>query len=545
MASKYAKRASVIFVTLLCVYAVIIANLWYLQLWNADFFRQLGSQQYHATITQEPPRAPIYDRTGSHLLAMNKECVSAFIIPNKIKEPERLNQFLHDQFPQAYARYQNSNAKYFMYVKRKLSDSEQEIIKKHGIQDIHLLKESARAYPAPASSTIIGLTDMHNEGLFGVERLYNSQLRGTSSTYCLEKDARSGYFYFKKETKVQGQSGTPVQLTIDSDLQFLVDQELVKAAQKIGAKEGSVVIIDPSSGQVLAVASYPSFDPSSTHNLVMEHTRCRAVTQSYECGSVFKIFTALAALEEGVVTPDELIDCKNSKTAYLDGRRINTWKPHGIVPFSEIIAQSNNIGIAIVAKRLDTKLYDHLTRLGFGKKTGIELLGEAQGFVNHPSRWSKQSIISLSYGYESMASVLQLASAFCTIANDGVYVKPTIIHSKNGNPPQATPLYSAEHTKTIKNILAHTTQHGTARRAAIKGYRVMSKTGTANIVHNGQYDKDKNMYTCAGIIEKGEYQRVIVTCLREAEQKNLYAAGVAAPLCEQVAEKLIIHERVA
>jgi len=296
-----------------------------------------------------------------------------------------------------------------------------------------------------------------------------------------------------------------------------------------------------------------------------------------------KVCAALAALEEGVVTPQELIDCKNTLTTQVDGRTINTVQAHGVIPFTDVIALSNNIGIAIVAKRLGTTLYDHYKRLGFGTKTGIEFPGENSGFVNPVDKWSKQSIISLSYGYEVSATILQLACAFCTIAT-GYKVKPTLIlgsYGSTGSPrtgaglprteentnsftmspnqfgidsnpfvvslsnhTNVSKLYSDESRTIIKEILEKTTLYGTARRARMKGYRVMSKTGTANMLIDGKYDPEKNLYSCAGIIEKDDYQRVIVTFVKQANKKNIYASTVAVPLFESVAERMLIHDTI-
>jgi cell division protein FtsI (penicillin-binding protein 3) len=272
------------------------------------------------------------------------------------------------------------------------------------------------------------------------------------------------------------------------------------------------------------------------------------ITEAYELGSVIKVLAALAALEEKVVTEDELIDCQHSKTAYVEGRKINTVPSSvaGIIPFTEVIEKSNNIGTAKVAMRVGTKIYDHYTRLGFGKKTGIELPGEHKGFVNHPNNWSKQSIISLSYGYEISATLLQLGHAFCLIARDGYPVKPTCVLDPKPHMPDAPSerLYSHETMEIMRRILENTTLRGTAKKAGIKGYRVMSKTGTANMLIDGQYNPTKNIFTCAGIIEKDDYQRVIVVFIKETQKKNMYASTVAAPLFERIAEKTLIHDKI-
>jgi len=450
--------------------------------------------------------------------------------------------FLHHYFPDALERLIAHPQAKCLFIKRRLTPEEIDLINDSGSPDIHLLKEHGRGYPAPASAQVVGITDVDNKGIMGIERSFNEQLAGTPSTYLLEKDARSHYYHFTKETVTEGHAGKPIQLTIDSDLQFLALEELKKTVADFRAKEGAVLIMDPPNGDILAMVSIPIFDPNNLRSLDIAATKNHVITETYELGSVFKVFAALAALEEGVVTIDEPIDCLDKTTAFVEGRQINTWKAHGIIPFSHVIEQSNNIGIAKVAKRLDHKLYDHLIKLEFGKKTGIPLPGEQSGFVNPPHNWSKQSIISLSYGYEVRATLLQLARAFCTIANDGYCIEPRLLLSAEVK-PHAKKLYRESTIAEIKNILRNTALHGTAKRTAIKGYDIMSKTGTANLLENGQYNGRKNIYTCAGIIEKGDYKRVIVTFIKESPIHNLFASQVSAPLFERIAEKLLIHDK--
>ncbi|MDR3550116.1 MAG: penicillin-binding transpeptidase domain-containing protein, partial [Candidatus Babeliales bacterium] len=343
------------------------------------------------------------------------------------------------------------------------------------------------------------------------------------------------------KTKVQGKPGTPITLTIDSDLQFIVTEELKAIMEQHDAKEGSALIINPKTGEILAMTNIPTFDPNNTDDLVnMEVTKNKIVTEAHELGSVIKACAALAALEDGAVTLDELIDCENKVTTYVDKRRINTVAQSvaGIIPFADVVAKSNNIGIAKVAKRLDTKIYDYYKKLGFGTKTGIPFPSEQKGLLMHPTQWSKQSIISLSYGYEISASLLQLARAFSIIANDGYDVKPKLImDDAHIDYTTSVPLFSLDSTQAIKEIMKK-------RHANVKGYTLMSKTGTANILVNGKYDVTKNIFTCAGIVQKGDYQRVIVVFINQVAKKNVFAATIAAPLLEKLAKKLMIHDKM-
>lgn len=535
-------RSTIIFFILTALYIVIGINLYSIQIKHHDFYKKLAEQQYHVTITQTPSRGPIFDRTGKNYLAMNKDYISAFILPTQLTNIVQTKEFLKKHFPSALKRFDQNKNKHFMFIKRRLSPTEQEIITAQKNPDIFLLTEPGRYYPLASASPIIGLTSIDNKGLLGTELMYNHLLAGKPTTCHLEKDARSGYYYFKKETTIQGDIGQPLQLTIDADLQFLVQEAIEKTVEKFDAKEAAVIIMNPKNGEIIAMVSYPYFDPNNSHKANAEFFKNKIVTDAHELGSVMKVCAALAALEEGVVTPTELIDCKDTLTTQIDGRIINTVEAHGIISFTDVIARSNNIGIAIVAKRLGDKLYDHYKRLGFSTKTGVESLGENTGFVNPPEKWSKQSIISLSYGYEVSATVLQLACAFCAIAT-GYKVKPTLI-MKNSHPAQGVKLYSDESRNIIKDIMEKTTLYGTARRARIKGYRVMSKTGTANMLIDGKYDPEKNLYSCAGIIEKDDYQRVIITFVKQANKKNIFASTVAVPLFESVAERMLIHDTI-
>jgi len=534
----YKIRASIIFLFFCFLYACIFFRLYLIQIKYHDVYAHMGKKQYHVTITQAPPRAPIYDRSH-HYLAVNKDSVSAFILPKSLENQSQLEKFLSVHFPQALTRLHNHKNSYFMYVKRRLSDAQIKLIGDSNIADIKLLNEPSRFYPLQSAGQIVGITDIDNNGAFGIELEFNAQLAGKPSTFTLENDARSGHFYFEKQTKVQGKTGTPITLTIDSDLQFIISQELQATVEQHDAKEGAAIIIDPQNGQILAMTNWPMFDPNNTDDLTnMEITKNKVVTEVYELGSVIKMCAALAALEEGVVQLDELIDCQNRITTYIDHRRINTVPVSvaGIIPFSKVIAKSNNIGIAIVAKRLGPKIYDYYKKLGFGQKTGITFPGEQKGFVNPPDNWSKQSIISLSYGYEITASLLQLARAFSIVANDGYDVIPTLIINTQSH-DRTDQLFSMASIQAIKDIMKKT-------RKDIQDYTLMYKTGTANKLIDGQYDNTKNIFTCAGILEKGDYRRVIVVFINQVAKRNLLAATVAAPLLEKLAKKLLIHDKV-
>ncbi|MEX0672318.1 MAG: penicillin-binding transpeptidase domain-containing protein, partial [Candidatus Babeliales bacterium] len=344
------------------------------------------------------------------------------------------------------------------------------------------------------------------------------------------------------ETTRQGLPAQSVYLTIDGSLQFLATQELEKTVKKFNAKHAACIIMNPDTGEILTMTNWPHYDPHNTAQLDMSLTSNKCITQSYELGSVMKPAVALAALNERVVEPNELIDCENTTTTMLDGRPINTVYAAGEIPFWEVMVVSNNIGMAKVAQRLGEKLYDYYERMGFGKKSSIPLPGEQAGFINHPANWSKQSLISLSYGYEIRTTLLQLAQFFSIIANGGYAIQPQILRQKNepAAPLKKKRLFRKNSITTMHEILTRTTPW----RAQLQGYTVMGKTGTANMLSDGLYDSSKNLYTFGGIIQKGSYKRVIITFVQEADTPNLYASQVAAPLFRRIAERLVVHEHV-
>lgn len=538
----YSKQNSAIVFFLLCIlYGIIIVNLFFIQIYNHSFYNQLAYQQYNVVIKQTSPRASIYDRNNKPL-AVNKECLSAFIMPHKIKEKAELISFLKKYFPMAAQQLLQNPKKNFLFIKRRLTDQEHNLIKQNNIKDICYIQEHQRFYPYACCASLVGITDIDNNGSFGIEYMYNNQLQGEATTYLLQKDARVGYFYLKKEVQSLGSQGEPIQLTIDVDLQFLVDEELKKAVEKNRATKGSVIIMDPDKGDILAAVTYPAFDPNNSRELIIERTKNNGIVECYEPGSVMKIFVALAALDEKITTSDEIIDCKNSKTAYINGRQVNTWKAFGLLPFKDVIAYSNNIGIAIIAQRLGKTLFDHYKRLGFGTKTSISFAGQPSGFVNSPDNWSKQSVISLSYGYEITATPLQMARGFSLLCNGGVLIEPRLLC--NEVVKKTKPLYKSNDISAIQSMLKNTTDYGTTKLAALKGYDIFAKTGSANTLVNGQYTDEIGNYTCAGIVKKGAYQRVIVVHMHVPQSKKRYAATISAPLFNKVAEKLVIHDQI-
>jgi cell division protein FtsI/penicillin-binding protein 2 len=532
-----------LFLFFVCLTGIVLVRLYLLQVTYYDFFYSLARSQYKSLVRKRSERALIVDRHNRPLV-FNQPIETAFIIRNKISDTSAFLDFLYTHFPEAAQRF-CSHDKQFMYIKRHLNTLEQKIIRETPhMKDIYVMQEIARLCLFNHLRQVIGIVDIDNKGIMGIEYLYDAILAGKDTYLLAEKDARLNAHYFDQKIKRDGARGQTVIMTIDSDIQFLAYQELQKTIEQFDAKEGSVIIMNPSNGDIITSLSIPCFDLTALRHGNNESTKNKPITDACELGSVMKIFAALAALDEKLVSLDEPIDCKYVTTAYVNGRRVNTVKAHGIIPFIDVIAKSNNIGIASVASRLGERLHDHYRNIGFGKKTDIEFPGESPGFLMPVCKWSKQSVISLSYGYEVSVTLLQLACAMSMIAQNGVSVAPHLVCGALRKESPSKRIYAEQVIAQIRRILEHTTLTGTARKAIMHGYKVMSKTGTANVLEHGTYNPKKQIYTCAGIIEKEDYQRVIVVQIKEILEQDVYASQVAVPLFEAIAQHVLMHDRV-
>lgn len=540
-------RLSVVTLSFAALYMVAVGHLFIIQIIRKPFFAQAGQRQYQVHVVQKPPRAGIYDRQGQPL-TINKKSMSAFITPNNLSDKTELIDFLEEHFPAAYERLLQKPHSCFMYLKRRLSNDELALIEETKNNNIHLLQEESRIYPVPSLGTTIGVTDIDNQGLSGLELFYDAQLSGKATTYILEKDARSHFFYFTKEATEKGSDGTPLTLTIDADLQFIAHNVLQEHCAQWYAKEGGALIMDPETGELFALACVPDFDPNIPLPHDLSLTKNRLITEVHEFGSVMKVFTALAALEESVVTPDEIIDCEGRKETYINGQKITTWKAFGQLSYTDVIRKSNNIGTSKVALRIGSKLYEHLRRCGFGSPTGIMFAGEQKGYITPPERWSKPTPLHLSFGYEISATLVQLARGFALISNGGFLITPHLVKGEHQKNKRLGPLYSTRALAMLRSIIELNTEGNTAHKGHIPGYTVLGKTGSADLIINGHYDKNHSLYTFCGIIEKGSYKRIVAVFLKEPQQlpgKHLYAADIAVPLFKNIAEQMLVREKIA
>ena len=404
-----------------------------------------------------------------------------------------------------------------------------------------------RVYPhGPLAGHVLGFTNVDGQGLEGVERAFDAELRGGVQALVVGHDASGRQFEMGDGWGSLPRAGAHVELTIDVALQRVAEEALARAVQQFQARAGSLVALDPNTGEVLAMANVPRFDPNKVKGIGADVYRNRTVTDVYEPGSTFKAFLAAAALEEKVVRPEERINCEGGR--YTVGKRtIRDAHPHGVLTFSDVIAQSSNIGCAKVAERLGAERFGKVVKgLGFGMPTGIDLPGETGGLLRPVEKWGRIHLVTTAFGQGIATTPLQMARAFAAIANGGDLLRPYIVKritDEDGTVRYAaTPhlerrIMSRQTAQTVTEMLVGVTEHGTGKQARIEGFRVAGKTGTAQKVDagTGRYHPRDRMSSFVGFVPADDPALVILAVI-DSPRTATYGGVVAAPVFRAVAE---------
>src|ERR1700722_4525423 len=399
----------------------ICGRLVFLQIFSyGKFVKQAGHQQQRA-IPLDAKRGVIYDRSGREL-AMSVLVDSAFAVPTEVKDlptvVSLITRITGEDYNVVLAACRNH--KTFCWVARKANDETIERINSLKLQGIHFQKEPKRFYPArELAAQVLGSAGMEDAGQRGTEHGFAEQLRGSRGKMFISVDARRQWF---ADVETQPDPGNNLVLTIDKNIQYVAEKELDQAIHDTQAIAGTVIVENPHTGEILALANRPTFNPNRRKQITPAALNNRAVSYAYEPGSTFKLVTISAALEEKLTNPDEVFDCQMGSIVY-NGMRIRDSKPHGLLPVWGVLAESSDVGSIKIALRLgEDRFYKYIRAFGFGQQTGIELPGETRGLTKPVSRWSKVSIAAISMGQEIGISPMQLAGLISTFANDGVWV---------------------------------------------------------------------------------------------------------------------------
>ncbi len=521
-----------------------------IQVFKSEYLSNLAKKQHSYVLKLEPKRGTIYDRK-LRPLALNVAAFSLYASPRTMTEDQKIRavKVLSGalNLKKSFLDGRMNRDKNFIWIARKLSPKKAEKIRALKLKGLDFIKETKRYYPGQSlGAHFIGFAGIDNYGLEGLELKYNDYLRGQFGMAQILRDAKQRDLLIQ-ESFLQPKNGYDLVLTIDETIQYFAEKALDKAFVKHDAKAACIIIMNPKTGEILALANRPTYDLSNIKSNSLDSRRNRAVSDMFEPGSVFKIVTASAALQEGAVVESDEIFCENGEYRVAN-HILHDHHSHGMLTFREVIEQSSNIGTVKVAQKLTGETVNHYARLfQFGKKTGVDLPGEVPGVLKPVSRWSGTSIGAVPIGHEVGVTALQLVCAVSAVANDGIYMRPFIvqyIRDQNGDivegflPHPITESINRETASRVRDILVGVVDNGTGRRARIKNVKVAGKTGTAQKIVDGVYSHSKFYATFIGFAPADDPKLAMVVFFDEPHPSH-YGGTVSAPVFREVAENVL------
>ena len=555
MPSTLSRNRSWVICFFICsLFLLMIYQLIQLTIIRRPALLQLAEKQHRLSIDIPPFRGAIYDRQGKEL-ATNLKSPSVYAVPRMLAVSDRdalsakVSKMLGLDIK--FVKDRLSRDKSFVWLKRNTSYEDAEAIQALQSPALGVVKEYRRFYPqGDLLSHVMGFTNIDNEGMEGIELSLNRELQGRRGKRYTKRDALGREIRAFEIKQIPSVDGHKVTLTIDQYMQYLTERALDKAFTTWKAKGAVAVVLEAKTGRILALANRPTFNPNFPGRANADTRRDRVVTDMYEPGSVFKIVAVSAALNEGKVTPEQTFFCENGAYRYSGSRVLHDVHPYGKLTVEEVVIKSSNIGTVKIASKLSPSvLQSYIDAYGFGKRTQVDLPGEAPGFTRPPSQWSNTSPYNVPIGHEVMVTALQMASAFAVIANGGDLMQPYILEKvqdqagvvlKEKKPTVRRNVIRPEVAATMRRILTRVVDEGTGKTAQIPGIPVAGKTGTAQKVLPGGrgYSHNSFMSSFIGFAPADDPQFVMAVVLDDP--KPLYYGGtVAAPVFKEVMENAL------
>ncbi len=524
---------------------VIVLRLYVLQVRKHGDYRARAEEQQQDVVVLSPPRGTIYDARGRQL-AVSVEASSAAADPTKINDPAAVAVALARVTGAGVEKLTKNLAseKKFVWIERKLDPAPADAVRELDLEGVFFLRESKRYYPlSRLAAQVLGYVGIDHSGLAGLELLYDAVVTSEPGRRTVVRDAKHGTVLYP-DLDEAATPGQDLHLTLDAAVQHLVESELAAAVKNSGARKGMIVVMDPDSGAILAMASHPSFDPNDLASSPRDHWRNRVVEDAFEPGSTFKMLTLAAALEADVVDPLETIDCGMGGIT-LNDVRINDHAPFGRLTTREIIAKSSNVGAIKLGFAAGRERLSHTIReFGFGRPTGIDLPSESAGIVWPLESWLELSPAYISFGQGISVTALQLTNAFAAIANGGRLMKPYIVESigeGDRRKPQVVgwPIAPSS-VRQVRSMLESVVLEGTAKAAVLEGYRAAGKTGTAQKVVGRRYAADKYIASFVGFAPVNDPALVCAVILDEPWPRY-HGGEVAAPVFKRIVDQILLY----
>lgn len=544
---KFVQRANFLAFFLFLLLCIVVGKLVSVQILQTERYRSFLTTRFSLNEVP-PPRGSILDRQGE-VLAKDVEAISIFACPNQIEDPQSVARELSRMLflEEKDLTEKLSNNMTWLEIKRKVPLYLGEFLFQKKWKGIYWESDTMRFYPkAPLLSNILGFVGSDHQGLEGLEFAFDSYLRGEKGYNAFEKDAMGGAIPLSGRYRPP-RPGNDLVLTIDAHIQFFVEKALDEVMNRTKAKRGVIIVNDPRNGDILAMASRPSYDNQNFSAYQPSHFRNLAVEMVFEPGSTVKPLVMAACLEEKITYLDERFLCSGS--ILVHNHRVRDIKSHGEQRLTDLIANSCNVGIIEIAKRLGEKrLYAYLKIFGLGEESGLEIPGEERGLLREPKKWSLLSIGAIPIGQEMMVTPLQLLKALSALANKGVVMKPRLVSKIVGpggqviqefSPTPIKQVVSEKVASTVLEMMEETVKRGTGKKAFLEGYRIAGKTGTGQKVdESGRYAVGKFYSSFVGFFPLPEPHFGVLVMLDEP-QGEYYGGDIAAPVFREIAQNII------
>ena len=536
-ASDGSWRRAVVFSVFALLALGLVVRTGYLQLFEADFYKNEGQARHLRTVALPAHRGDLLDRTGEPL-AVSTPIESLWAVPATLMQnPQQIRQLAEilelnaEKLRQRVARAAERQRE-FVYLKRHALPERVAKVMQLNFDDVSVQREYRRFYPSGASAShLIGFTDIDEKGREGLEMAYDDWLSGSSGLRQVVRD-RTGREIAGVGIVKPAVPGKDLVLSIDRQLQYFADKALRDAINKHDAQSGSVVVMDTKSGEILAMVNYPSYNPNDMADRSGGRQRNRSITDVFEPGSTMKPFTVSAALESGEFSTASIVN--TSPGRYAIGKyEISDLRDYGWLNLSGIVTKSSNVGISKLARQLQPEqLWSVVDAFGFGRPTGSEFPGEAAGYFNHPADWHRTEQVSISFGYGISVSALQLVRAYAAIANDGVM--PPVSFIANTSQESGLRVIDASIANEIRGMLESVVTKGSGKRARVPGYRIAGKTGTSHRSQSGGYSEDRYISLFAGFAPVSEPRLATVVVIHDPTAGEYFGGVVAAPVFAEV-----------
>lgn len=549
---EFGMRLGVVALLFAMFLSFIVFRLLNIQVMDVQKYRERASRQYEREVVETAKRGVIYDRAGNRL-AESVLKVSFFADPQFIREegsPSEVAAVFSRYFGKGRGEYLRKLRRKgrFVWMERSVPIAKAKELMESAPTGVGFRKEQQRYYLNLAAQ-VIGLTDRDNKGVSGLERKYHEELKGLDGIKVYQRSATGQRFLAASEQQIDAKEGLGIRLTLDADVQAVMEDELQKAVREFDAEAATGVVMDVKTGEILAMANFPTFDMNNRRDYKARKARNRAITDAFEPGSTFKIVMASAATEVLGREAEDSLDAHNG-VFVVHRRVIRDHEKFERMTFRDAMVHSSNIVAAKTAMEIGEKtFYDYITRFGFGQKTGVGLIGEIGGLLASPDEWDRTTLPWLGYGYAFTATPLQVLQAYAAIANDGVMMRPYIVSGlvdsegrtvREFGPEKVRQVVRPETAAYVRNeYLGPIVERGTGTAAAVREVRVAGKTGTAQKLKNGSYQQERAYVSSFVGFFPVENPKIAAIVVVDEPKKAYYASTVAAPVFSRVCSRMI------